>query len=250
MGASTFITAARGGDVSEAFNTGCREAAHESGHGGYTGTLAEKHTFVVISAQPMLEHDATALAHKMIRERDPRIEDKWGPAGAIAFGDAAVLSTRTATVTLTGLGDTMLTSQITAALEAKAKRDERLGRFHTVSDESVWTTTVARSSEPAVKRYYLSDGYGHRVGSGTYPSVAAARAALTTFLRERAGAAHPMMSEGEYGIRGEIVTEAGGPLVVGRIARKKRTTVVQATYHRYAPVTAVTGWVLFGWASD
>lgn len=114
MGAQTFEQFQTGDDVFAAFERAVEAAAWEHGHGGYTGTLAEKDSFVVIDKDgdtvhaklgspyypvsawgaarrdityppldPLPWDAASALADRLIEQRDARIDDKWGPAGAI-----------------------------------------------------------------------------------------------------------------------------------------------------------------------
>ena len=52
MGATDFSTIALGKDAADAFRTARDEAAWESGHGGYTGTIAEKGGFVQFTLKP------------------------------------------------------------------------------------------------------------------------------------------------------------------------------------------------------
>jgi len=47
-GAVDFQTVGKGKNVQEAFNDAVSEAQYENGHGGYSGTIAEKHSFVLI----------------------------------------------------------------------------------------------------------------------------------------------------------------------------------------------------------
>jgi hypothetical protein len=84
MGAASFRQYADGADPDAAFDEARQDALHEHGHGGYTGTLAEKYSYVIITATPMDPSSAQALADDLISRADPRIDDKWGPAGAIA----------------------------------------------------------------------------------------------------------------------------------------------------------------------
>lgn len=83
MGAESFMTSSRGETAEEAFNEAVREAFYESGHGGYTGTIAEKTDFVEIplpnGADPMTEAD------RLIDEGDDRVCNKWGPAGCFTL---------------------------------------------------------------------------------------------------------------------------------------------------------------------
>ena len=51
---------------------------------GYTGTIAEKHNFNVIPLKEGLE--PREYADKLIDDCDPRIDDKWGPAGCFDLG--------------------------------------------------------------------------------------------------------------------------------------------------------------------
>lgn len=88
MGAETFVTTSLEPDPNRAFHELVEEAAYEYGHGGYTGTIAEKSEYVIIQRQVISQRGAEALADQLIQDADPRIDDKWGPAGAIPFGDS------------------------------------------------------------------------------------------------------------------------------------------------------------------
>lgn len=87
MGASTFFTVESGTDAADAFRRARDHAEWQHGHGGYTGTIAEKDEYVVIKDQAT-GLDAIALAEKLIEDDDKRITAKWGPAGAIKMDDA------------------------------------------------------------------------------------------------------------------------------------------------------------------
>lgn len=83
MGASDFRTEAEGRTAQEAFDAAVSSAQWEHGHGGYSGTVAEKSDFVVVSDGPMSEEDGNALADRLASAGDPRVGDKWGPAGMV-----------------------------------------------------------------------------------------------------------------------------------------------------------------------
>jgi len=87
MGAQIFYSESKHKDIETAFRLARRSAQLEYGNGGYTGTIAEKYDYVVISAKPMLVSDAEELAKELIWNDDPRVSDKWGAAGAIAIAD-------------------------------------------------------------------------------------------------------------------------------------------------------------------
>lgn len=96
MGATNFTSTVRVSKATsdeEAFNTARSYASHDSGHGGYTGTIAEKNSFVMIhrarseaSAHRMAEQIIQSFGQPVYRkELTDLVEDKWGPAGAIRY---------------------------------------------------------------------------------------------------------------------------------------------------------------------
>ncbi len=91
MGACNFVSIASGATAEEAFIAAVREAEYEHGHGGYTGTIAEKDSLVMIQKQPLEGKAALELADALINRFDPRIDDKWGPAGCIPLTDGSFL---------------------------------------------------------------------------------------------------------------------------------------------------------------
>lgn len=84
MGAYEFEVKAYGKNAQEAFNSAVSDAQYEFGHGGYSGTIAEKHDFVMI---PLPEgKDPDEYVGELFANGDDRIDDKWGPAGCIDLG--------------------------------------------------------------------------------------------------------------------------------------------------------------------
>jgi hypothetical protein len=118
MGATTFSTRAKGKRATEAFRAAVGAAQHEHGHGGYSGTIAEKDGFIhlddwreqqaltrrltlAISEARMPEDrarlearlakikggDIDAIIAALLDLNDPRIADKCGPAGCFYLGE-------------------------------------------------------------------------------------------------------------------------------------------------------------------
>jgi hypothetical protein len=83
-GGTTFMVQASGSTAQKAFQSAVKEAHYEYGHRGYTGTIAEKNSFTMISCPK--DTNPSDFADNLIDEGDPRINDKWGPAGCIALG--------------------------------------------------------------------------------------------------------------------------------------------------------------------
>lgn len=101
MGAWQFKTFSAGETIREAFNSAVEEAQWEDGHGGYTGTIAEKPGAVEVALPPdvdaqtfaelVVRHDAAPLYDLIGRMQTERViqlnEDKWGPAIAVKAGE-------------------------------------------------------------------------------------------------------------------------------------------------------------------
>jgi len=90
MSAETFFHFSSGNTAQEAFIAAVEEAEYDHGHSGYTGTIAEKDTFVMIPMpkKRFTKGDAEAYANELIRIHDGRIDDKWGDAGCIDCGQS------------------------------------------------------------------------------------------------------------------------------------------------------------------
>lgn len=123
MGAEMFTTQAAGNTAEEAFRNAIKDALHWHGHGGYTGTIAEKDSFELwdlpalpannsteqetdltdryahaleyhSNAQEIFANSKTdsqilaaALGADAIRKLIDTYEDKWGPAIAVKLPD-------------------------------------------------------------------------------------------------------------------------------------------------------------------
>lgn len=89
MGACEFFCTGRGKSAKEAFRDARDNALYESGHGGYTGTIAEKHEFTVISVPDGMS--AREYANHLLENDDERVSDKWGPAGCVKVEEGKYL---------------------------------------------------------------------------------------------------------------------------------------------------------------
>ena len=81
MGAESFFHKAKGKTAKEAFTNAVEEAAFDYGHGGYSGTIAEKHDFILIPCPK--NENPIKYAEDLVYNNDKRVEDKWGPAGCV-----------------------------------------------------------------------------------------------------------------------------------------------------------------------
>ena len=83
MGATVFSCSAKGKDANEAFSVACSEALYEYGHGGYTGSIAEKSSFRLVPLHESVIKDKVLFFDKIRRLIDDEFSDKWGPAGCV-----------------------------------------------------------------------------------------------------------------------------------------------------------------------
>ena len=79
-GANEFSITVKANSPEEAFRKAIDHARYESGHGGYSGTIAEKSKFIMVTTPKGKNPQEYA---QELMDDDPRISDKWGPAGCI-----------------------------------------------------------------------------------------------------------------------------------------------------------------------
>lgn len=84
MGPQAFIVAGHGRTADEAFQLAIADAEFKYGSDGYTGSIAEKDSFVMIECPK--DEVPTDFANALIDAQDERINNKWGPAGCIQTG--------------------------------------------------------------------------------------------------------------------------------------------------------------------
>jgi hypothetical protein len=145
MGAMTFEQYADGADPQVAFGSAREDALYEHGHGGYSGTLAEKDDYVIITRRPMTEAEATALAGELMDRDDPRISDKWGPAGAIPV-KAATRTIEVPDLPQPGRGVTLHGADLDTVVQICRERNV-LAAEDTVS-AAWWTDSAGRGNPP------------------------------------------------------------------------------------------------------
>lgn len=91
MGAQDFTADAKGKTAKEAFASAQDAARYEYGHGGYTGSIAEKSSFEMIPVPADYVGREAEYAQKLINDDDDRVSDKWGPAGCIKIKEDTFL---------------------------------------------------------------------------------------------------------------------------------------------------------------
>jgi len=102
MGATNFCSEGRGLTMANTFDVLVNDARYEHGHGGYTGTIAEKNGFIEVNVPAGVdvqtfmnwienfdyEPGVVPLKHvSYVRELSRRYNDKWGPALGIKLSE-------------------------------------------------------------------------------------------------------------------------------------------------------------------
>ncbi len=166
MGGCTFETYADGADPKVAFQGERERAQYDYGHAGYTGTIAEKGSFVKITSTVMTEDEALDLAHELISKGDRRINDKWGPAGAIPVKKPR----REVTVTKVPGGMLGDEEALLATVLDQARKQRKVRR-----GETAVSAYLQAYKTPASPRY----GYGYSVRPAQARYLDGATAVLT-----------------------------------------------------------------------
>jgi hypothetical protein len=253
MGGTTFANEVHTPHVEKAFFQAKDENSWDRGHGGYTGTIAEKDGYVVITRTPMSPAAAAQLAEQLFEQEDSRIDDKWGPAGAIPL----TLETnggRKIEVTTTVSGNVsfdQLHVLARKAAEAKLKPTEQIVDVRPKQECSYRVTQEATKGKTVTRYVIVGDRRAASWEKG-YPTQAEARAAAVA--RAKAMGDHQnLFDQGESLLEVVAVTrrENGDPLV--RIKREVVKTTITATVTVEPKPTGnvkIDGWYFFGWASS
>lgn len=253
MGSTTFSEYVEGTNARMAFDEGVLRAATEHGHGGYTGSMAEKGSdgFNVLHAVPVSLAAARAMADDFLEKEDERVNSKWGPAGAIAVGPSESRSTDLV-IQAPFLIDYSTVERWRPLVDAKAKLkagEEITGcRVAEIDLDGVKFKISHRATEgKAVTRYIFG---GQRWEHGL-PSQAAARAAAAEALANlQRGFFGGGITNATLEVTAVTRREDGSALVVAErviTQTKARITVEISTVPK--STDKVTGWLFFGWAS-
>lgn len=255
-GATTFYNYGKGNNARKIFNDLVQDARYDHGNQGYTGTIAEKDGFKIVS-DPVTQQKANEIADDKIDRND-----KWGPAFAIPIVGASKPK-------VVKINKTVFATKPRNAVEA-LKEELRLKyrskgfevSFTNLGDRNVeLSRSVALSLKkvptgfPKPKIIYkirkqgfawLGSGYGHN-----FNNVKDAR----EFLKQ-----HVANKDVEVGSVYEInaVLESvqhstGTPVEsyeVSSRSKKGNKYLIQGEIEIAKPSTKVVGYYFFGWASE
>ena len=90
IGAQEFEEVGHGETAQEAFYNAREIASYEHGHGGYTGSIAEKDSFKIIPCG-INEETIQSKLDECQGDEEHFTQDKWGPCGCIKLSDTSWL---------------------------------------------------------------------------------------------------------------------------------------------------------------
>ena len=257
MGADTFLTTCWERDAQQAFSTAARQAAFENGHSGYTGSLAEKREFTIIQREPLPIEAAEALAEQLMDNGDPRIRDKWGPAGALPLVDKGSVKDgqRSYTTTLDPAkytGDWSERSKLKTLFELHVDLPQGaiLTGVEIEKDERQYKAVAhKRSKLKGETRYFIEGGLGGANWERGYPSMAVARQEALKLAEKEPN----QFEQGPrtFNIYGITRREDGSPMdVIERQLVKRKVKLVGRYVIPTSDQARTAGWLFFGWASS
>ena len=87
MGATEFYCYEDGETACDAFRKAVKDAKKIHGTEGYSGTIAEKTDYRVFTRRELGDANPCDFAQQLVRDEDPRINAKRGPAGCVDVSD-------------------------------------------------------------------------------------------------------------------------------------------------------------------
>ena len=250
MGAYDFTNCVEVTDVQKAFDAAHSAAQHEHGHGGYTGSLAEKHGYRVLSRTP-LERGEELSAFINIHLED---NDKWGPAFAVPLAKSTIGKPMTKKITLRAKSE----EDARRLAVAKVKKS-RKGEVH-VQIQGVEQTGSTNSLKVTKKRLLT------KVPKVRFRACNTLFKTLPEAMKVAEAAAKAAVASGEdlyrygYDVTPVLVADADDTKAIGHGALVGRVSIGRndqlASFEVTVEIKAVKvertiqGWCFFGYASS
>jgi hypothetical protein len=246
MGSADFRNLIKGDSLADAFSQARSNAQHLYGHGGYTGTIAEKHDYVTIIDEPLHPAAAAALAERLITAEDQRIADKRGPAGVIPVAPASAFRVRTKTLTVRS--GKLRRELVAMDMACEALPREQIAEARIVEAADNCTVEVKRASGRQRRTFEVLQGE-RAAGRKVTPTVAEAIAEAIALAEADAGRGMSVT----YRVRGAVVAENGGALATIRSTQRLRRVKLEVTIaspKHPSHQRPIAGWLVFGFAPE
>lgn len=252
MGSDSFTAVGNHPDIAIAFDRAHSEAVHHYGTRGYTGSLAEKHGYTVVTSTLHTPEAAYRLARELMDDDDDRINDKWGPAGAIPL--TKVANERTVSISFKvrnseGVTAAEVDTAVTRSIAAYKHLDETIGKIGKIKRTPIGkpVVKVTKTEAKPVIRYYVGNNHSFATEAEAIKAVRADPAKYTFHF----GLEVPF--ETDLAIRPQVVgTQYGGapssPPTSVRMSYRTVEVSLDVTFH--VAGTEAAGWLFFGYASS
>lgn len=228
-------------DLSRAFREAVQDARHESGHGGYSGTIAEKSDVKARRTVPMTRAEAFEFAQK-----DAGNNDKFGPAFAVPVGEAS---------------------------KAKEKKDKIKvpGRDQWAASEEAKKLLTEKYAEPGLV-LKVDVEKASLVKAGKLPEITITKGGPEGFQLKSPNYSGPMLRDTLYGSRAEAVAafkdfvlrnkpnsgyqfsiakvKTTDSFTIGDTSKSMQLFEVEAKITFEKPTGKILGWLFYGIASS
>jgi hypothetical protein len=244
MGACDFYESSRETDPKKAFRSLVDNAQYEYGSGGYSGTIAEKSDFTILTRTPQSPEELNALHAKYADG------DKWGPAYAAPF--AAVESGKEKVVKVRAKNQTEAEQKLREKFKGKSFKVKEIKAI-----TSPHTNKIRRKKhggKPKIKWAWSSNGK-------TYDKPLDAARAAEEYLKERAGKGDAgWVIDTAYTVfpvavlidnDGTVTKHSKTPVAYTvTLGRNDKVVTWEATVVMRKVSKKIAGWSFWGWASS
>ena len=245
MGASGFFDYGKGTNANAIFNALREDAQHEHGSRGYTGSIAEKHSFTVVSRTPMpLSYWQSNAAQDKFGEGD-----KWGDALCAPYAEKVVKGEKEYTIKFKAADRSEARSKALKIIEAKGRSKKgteievSIRSIDKVSDSGKPKAVKVKSTEPTTfKLRFIEKGYTKPFhGRTTYSSITEAKKGFAEWIGKFAngGTSKPIGIIKIEGVHDYEVI----------LSSKEPTWEVTGTRRQIA-IGRQIGYAFWGWASS
>lgn len=226
------------GTLEDAFNDCRSEALYEHGHGGYTGSIAEKGSVVLRSKKIFSQEEALRFS-----EKDAENNEKWGPAFALKVGKGSPfgrLKNHKVKVSAATRHDAVRFAEKQAVSELQQIWGDDYTILVGVAEVIQKTRAEVKSTPLEKKRLFMVETQGRHV---FVESKAEAKALLTSTLQQNI--ASGISSGGNCNGRIGAVTFTD----LAEVVSAQSTWQVTVHAQRYSLPTEVTEFLFYGYAS-
>lgn len=257
MGAHTFENTVMNPDAKAAFDYAHSEAKYQNGHGGYSGTIAEKPGYRILSRTPLAGDELADFIEKRTGDND-----KWGPAFAVPLAKVTKGKTTTKTVTVRAKSKEEARELAATKIRKSRKGDVRVGITGAKRAGSTHSNKVRRKKhggKPKIKWSWSLDG---DLYDTAIEAAKAAEAYLTELVKRADREKWGYLGTESYtvfpvavlvGNDGTVTKNSKRPVAytvtIGR-NDKTATWEVTAEVQSIKVERTIAGWVFFGYASS